>query len=335
MRTTFWLSVALSIAAAAVAPASAQGKPGAAEQEAIQRLKERVAELATHSGGTMGVSVVHLDTGERFSVNGDIVFPMASTFKLGVAARILHRVDRGELKLDQMIPVPKSMYVNSAIIADSFPHAGVALSLANLLEVMLVESDNTATDVLMKLAGGGPAVTARLRQLGITGQRLDRDTSTKLRELYGLGEGPYQEARERFLKSGGTFPNGTMPNPRYDTDPRDTTTPDAMAALLEAIFNGRALSPRSTAFMIDVMERCKTGPDRLKGLLPAGTVVAHKTGTNGGSLNDAGVITLPGQAGRVIVATYIKSSAKPQPERARTIAEISRTVYDYFAIRRR
>jgi beta-lactamase class A len=78
------------------------------------------------------------------------------------------------------------------------------------------------------------------------------------------------------------------------------------------------------------MERNTTGKARIRGRLPDGTVVAEKTGTIGGSLNNVGVITLPGNAGNVIVAVFIKRSPKPFEDRERVIADVSRAVYDYY-----
>ena len=100
--------------------------------------------------------------------------------------------------------------------------------------------------------------------------------------------------------------------------------------MLEKIWKGEALSKDSTALLIDIMERCETGEARLKGLLPEGTVVAHKTGTIGGTTNDIGVITLPGGAGHVIVVAFVKDSALAVPARERAIAEVARTIYDFF-----
>jgi beta-lactamase class A len=78
------------------------------------------------------------------------------------------------------------------------------------------------------------------------------------------------------------------------------------------------------------MYRCRTGEARLRGLLPGGTEIAHKTGTIGGSANDVGIITLPDNAGHVAIAAFVKSSDKAVPARERAIAEIARAVHDFF-----
>jgi beta-lactamase class A len=90
------------------------------------------------------------------------------------------------------------------------------------------------------------------------------------------------------------------------------------------------LSEQSTALLIDIMERCQTGEARLKGMLPEGTVVAHKTGTIGRTTNDVGIITLPNDAGHVIVVAFVKESELDVSERERAIAEAARAAHDYF-----
>ena len=90
------------------------------------------------------------------------------------------------------------------------------------------------------------------------------------------------------------------------------------------------MKPASTELLLDILSRCKTGEARLRGLLPAGTPVAHKTGTIGGTTNDVGIVTLPEQAGRVVVAAFVKASDKDVPVRERAIAEVARAVHDYF-----
>jgi beta-lactamase class A len=128
-----------------------------------------------------------------------------------------------------------------------------------------------------------------------------------------------------------TAPESRMAAARkFAIDPRDTSTPEAMVTLLERIYRRDLLKPESAALLLDIMKRCRTGEARLKGLLPPDTVVAHKTGTLGGTTNDAGIIMLPGDAGHVVIAVFVKSSEKGVAERERAIAQIARSVYDFF-----
>jgi beta-lactamase class A len=117
---------------------------------------------------------------------------------------------------------------------------------------------------------------------------------------------------------------------RYPDDPRDSATPADMARLLVRIHKRDLHKPDSAALLVDILERCQTGDARLKGILPEGTVVAHKTGTVGSTTNDVGILTLPGEAGHVAIAVFVKASEEPMARRERAIAEIARAAHDYF-----
>lgn len=326
VRATAFASVLLLIAAG---NAAADSKPTVA-------IESEIAQLAKDSGGVVGVAAWMLDgKGPRVLVNASERFPMASTFKVAVAGAVLAAVDAGGLDLNKMITIDRADFVPSDIIAERFIHPGVSLSVHNLLELMLTESDNTATDVLTRLAGGEQAVTNWVRRQGVTDQRIDRDTAGLLRDFFGLPAGPFQEAFETVAKSNPQLEQkGARPNPSFDDDPRDTSTPEAMAQLLTKIFNGGALSPSSTRHLIEIMQRCRTGAGRLLGRMPAGTVIAHKTGTIGGTVNDVGVITLQDSGAQIVIAVFVKKSDLPFEARERVIAEIARSVRDYYLFRK-
>jgi beta-lactamase class A len=257
---------------------------------------------------------------------------MASTFKVAVAGAVLAKVERQELALDQMMAITPDQLIASDVIANHLIHPGVSLSIYNLLELMLTESDNTATDVLVTAAGGPRAVTAWVRSQGVQGLRVDDGTDGIVRRFYGMPrEGSFPAALEAATKSDSTLEErATRPNPAFDDDPRDTATPRAMGKLLDRMFTGKALGAATTRILIGIMERCRTGEGRLPGRMPPGTVVAHKTGTIGGTVNDVGVLTLPEDAGRVVIAVFIKKSDAAVETRERAIAEVGRAIRDYY-----
>jgi beta-lactamase class A len=296
-------------------------------------VRAEIAHISQAIDGVVGVAAWRLDgTGPRILVNADQQFPMASTFKVPIACTVLSQVDQGRLKLDQLIPVDPNMMVESEGLADTFRHPGVSVSVENLLELMLTVSDNTATDTLEKLVGGPAVVTQWVRSQGISGLRVDRDTAGLIRDFYGLPPGPsFPDSLAAGLKANPNLEDkGDKPDPAFDDDPRDTATPVAMAELLQRIYTGKALSPASTNLLREIQERNTTGKARIRARLPDGTVVAEKTGTIGGTVNNVGVITLPGNAGKLIVAIFIKKSSKPVEDRERVIADIARALYDYY-----
>jgi beta-lactamase class A len=327
-----WSAVGLRDAGAAdLLPAAAPVHPAAAStQAAFQALAKR---LEARIKGRIGISARLLETGESFSVAGDEPFPMASTFKVAVAATVLSRVDRGELKLDQMVPITDRDLEASGPIAQSVPHPGISLSIRNILELMLTQSNNTAADKMTALAGGPAAVTAWLKAHHIEGQRVDGDTNAILNRFTGQPiDAPFLKTYLAAHPEAGED-DDLKPDPAFDDSPLDTSSPNAMANLLTLLFTGDALKPESRRVLIETMLRCETGHARLKGLLPAGTPVAHKTGTVGGTVNDVGMITLPEGRGHLILAVYIKKSTRPESERERAIAEIARSAYDLYSMR--
>jgi beta-lactamase class A len=282
----------------------------------------------------MGVAAVHLESGRRAFLNGDEPFPMASTYKVPIAVELLKRVDDGKLDLARMVAVERHDYSpGSGLLTDLLREPGLALSLRNLLEIMLLVSDNTATDLCLRHAGGGEAVTARMRKLGIEGLRVDRPTFQLIADWRGIavpGEAERDPAKYGKLLDSVPEEKAEEAERGFYDDLRDTATPRAMAALLEKIWKREALSPASSDLLLDIMKRCRTGAGRLKGILPEGTEVRHKTGTIGQSLNDVGIITLPHEAGHVIVAAFVKKSDRPEAKRERAIAEAARAAHDYF-----
>jgi beta-lactamase class A len=309
-----------------------------AADPALEILEREIARVSRISGGVVGAAALHLESGRRVSMRGVERFPMASTYKVPIAVQLLTRVDRGEERLDRMVELqPADLHPGSGTLNDLFNKPGVALSLRNLLELMLLISDNSATDVVLRAAGGGEAVTARMRALGIDGIRVDRPTALLIADSAGARLPPESEwSPESFRKAmrAVTEHERRAAVQQFYRDPRDTSTPDAMVALLQRIHKRDLLKPDTAALLVDILRRCRTGEARLKGILPAGTEVAHKTGTLAGSASDVGIMTLPDNAGHVAIAVFVKASDQPPAARERAIAEVSRAVHDFFLFNR-
>lgn len=325
-----WRRIVVLLSLVVARPLAAQERePG------LVRLEAELVRLAELAGGPMGVGVIHLETAREMYVNRGVRFPMASSYKVPIAVQLLTRVDRGELSLDSMIALqPWDLHPGSGTLTELFDDPGVILSLRNLLELMLLISDNSATDLVLEAAGGADAVTARMQALGIEGIEVNRPTITLIADWVGVAELP---PRERL--GPGSYRDLFRAVPEdarreaaeaFNQDPRDTATPEAMAALLAKIWRREALSDSLSTLLLDIMERSTTGRERLKGMLPPETRVAHKTGTIGGTTNDVGIIYLPHEAGHVVAVAFVKESAREIPERERAIAHVARAVHDYF-----
>ena len=302
----------------------------------LRRLESEIVRLSAVSGGKVGVGIIHLETGRELFVNGAEPFPMASTFKVPVAVELLTRVQAGTVRLDSMITLrPADLHPGSGTLTGLFNDPGVSLSVHNLLELMLLISDNSATDIVLRTAGGGAAVNARMAALGIKGVSVDRPTIHLIADAVGvknLGpESGWSLARFDSLRRLTTPAEQQAAKSAFYEDRRDTATPEGMARLLAKISRGQALGPERTAQLLDIMLRCETGAMRLKGQLPEGTMVRHKTGSLGiGVANDVGIIDLPDGGGRVVVAVFVKESSRDVVAQELAIAQIARAAYDYF-----
>jgi beta-lactamase class A len=272
---------------------------------AQQNLYGQMEKISMDAQGRVGASVILLETKELVSFSGDQKFPMQSVYKFPIGMAVLSQVDKGALKLGQKVRVEESDLVPAKAhspIRDKYPRGQVELSVRELLRYMVAESDGTASDVLLRLAGGAERVNAYLRDLGVTGIVV----ATTEKEM-AAGE---------------------------DVQYRNWSTPDAMAGLLRAFYEGRGLSAESRAILLQLMTETGTGPHRLKGQLPSGTVVAHKTGTSNTvdgltrTTNDVGIITLP-DGRHLIVAVFVSDSKAQESVREGVIARVARAAYDW------
>lgn len=302
-----------SIAMSWTAPALAQD-PG---DGALSLLRARLGAEARESAGHVGVAAIDLASGRAVSVNGGERFPMASTVKVAIAAVFLQGVESGRTGLDRLYARPLGGGRGRGRRG-----APASLTGAVLLERMLTVSDNNAADILLSAIGGTQAVDRWLRTADVVGQRVDRSIAQLLSD---------RETRTRLRVGHGRHRRWvTVRVPRADRagDTRDSSTPEAMAALLAKLRDGQLLDPARTAYLFDVMARCRTGPRRIRGMLPPGTAVAHKTGTLDGVTDDVGIVDLP-DGHRLAVAVFVHGRGGPAAH-DRTIARVARLLYDGF-----
>lgn len=314
-------------AATALARAPVQAPPVTLQQE--------VERLAGQLRGSVGVGVLHVQSGRTAYLAADRPFPMASTMKLPVAVHILALVDEGALSLRQQVVLGENdVFPEMGGPMDLHLTAGSAITVRDLLHMMITVSDNNATDILLRLGGGTGAVTARMHALGIDGLRVDRYIWELLANYYGdddaSQQAPLDPAAYRALAAAERSAAQRRDNIRaWNADPRDTSSARAMTDLLARLWRGELLAADTTAVLQDILRQTRTGGARLRGMLPARTPVAHKTGTVGDSINDVGVISLPHDRGEVVVSVFVQSDATTA-ERDAAIAQIARAAHDYF-----
>jgi beta-lactamase class A len=309
-------------------------------QTQLDYLTAEINRLTQGLSGRVGVGIIHLETGRTIQFNGADLYPMASVVKMPIVLKLMHDVDGGTLALDRIVELgPEDSQPGSGKLKRGITRSGKLVTVAELIEGMMTESDNTATDRLLMLAGGPSQVTDYVRSLDIHSVRVDRS----IRELLANHAGITDVPPIGTVFSGGVYRDRVRQVPldareeamrSYADDPRDTATPLDMSRLFGRLMLGNLLTPASTTYLLGVLERARTGPHRLKGLLPPNTIIGHKTGTVGTSTNDCGIITLPDGAGHLAVSVFVKGSAAPGREREQVIAHIARAAYDYFLFNR-
>jgi beta-lactamase class A len=321
----------LGLVAAMVIPALATADVADSQQE----LKSELYRLEQLSGGRLGVAAVNLSSNERVQFNAGERFPMASTFKLAVALTLLDQVDRRKLALTQQVPIDEgNLSPGSGELKATEPGAQKSASIDELLKLMIRDSDNTATDHLLALVGGPAAVMRRLGELGLGQIDVSRSASQLVADSWGfILPPPGERTRKNLSKSLKATSEATrlQAATRFLQDRRDTTSPDAMVALIERLRMGKALGPESTSLLLDHMQNCRTGQKRIKGELPRGIVVAHKTGTlTRVATNDVGIISLSLTNGPAIVAIYLRGSPFPIAQQEKSIALAALAVYRHY-----
>jgi beta-lactamase class A len=307
--------------------------PRRAEQSLLQQWQA----IARESDGTVGCAALHIGSGKLISLNGDEPFPLASVCKVPVALHILALVDERKLSMEQKIEVlQRDVWPGVGNVANRWP-AQREFPLNELIASMVSKSDNTAVEALFRVGGGASAVGDRFRQWKVDGVRIDRSERQFALDVNGVAHYPpperWTDAELNASISKVPMAERYQAAVRFLRDPRDSGTPNGTAVLFRRVFRGELVSPASTAFLIEVLKATTTFPTRLKGLLPAGTVVAHKTGSFGTvkgmtvATNDSGVIFLP-DGSQLAVSVYIKGSTRKDTIRDQVIARIARSAFD-------
>jgi beta-lactamase class A len=261
-------------------------------KDAFAPLSESFARIEAESGGRLGVFVLDTQSGASAGHRADERFRMCSTFKLLLAAATLAKVDADKEQLARRIAIKASDIMSYAPIAKQ--HAGGDMSVAELCEAAVTLSDNTAANLLLAALGGPAAVTQLARSIGDEVTRLDR-----------------------------TEPELNFGDPN---DPRDTTTPAAMAKDLAKLATGTALKPASRDQLIAWLVACKTGDAKLRAGLPKAWRVGDKTGSDGRSTSNDVAIIWPEGRPPVVVAAYLTESAAPDEKKNATHAAVGRAV---------
>lgn len=292
-------------------------------------LQERLEQIAANLDGTLGLAVRVLKTGEEFRVNDQQLFPLASVFKVPLLVELFRQMEQGGFNLEtrQSLRV-EDVSPGSGVLSNFLP--GAQLSVWDLAVLMIIVSDNTATDMLYERIDGAKTITPTMRSLGLNNTAVPFDCKALLNVCVGL---PADDKRvetiaeaKRRLKAGEYDYNSVA---FQCTLENNCTTPADMMELFTQIENRSVISPQACEQMIDILLRQQLN-QRIPLLLPQPSKVAHKTGTVGTTRNDAGIIYLP--SGDPIIFCAFTKDVAPSNWRAgdMAIAEAALAVYEEY-----
>ncbi len=241
------------------------------DEETIGAIEERI-------GGRVGVALVDSGGNLLQSYRGDERFALCSTFKLALSAAILEEADLGALSIDETISFGEEDILEYAPAVRENLARG-EMTVDELAEAVSTLSDNTAANLLLDRIGGPEGMTAFFRRHGDEVTRLDRI--------------------EPAL------------NENAPGDERDTTTPEAMAGLVQRLVFGENLSPASRQQLADWAVANRTGDARIRAGIPDGWRVGDKTGSCGTAYNDIGIVWPP-EGDPFVLTVYIdRPTAEP------------------------
>ncbi|WP_294296169.1 CGA/CIA family class A beta-lactamase [uncultured Chryseobacterium sp.] len=271
-----------------------------------QGLDSKISSIIQGKNATVGVSVLGLENGFKYSKNGDKKLPMQSVFKFHIAAAVLDFVDRGKLSLDQKVALNSSdLHPDTwSPLRDKYPNGGVDVPLSEVIEYTVAKSDNNGCDILLKLLGGTKTVQKFMDSKGVKGFQIKYTEEDMHRDW----------------------------NAQY----KNYSTAVCATEVLKKFYDGKLLSEKSTDYLMNVLLSTSTGMNKLIAQLPKGTPVARKTGASGknnagltGAENEIAIVTLP-DGKHYAIAVFVSNSTETQEVNCKMISDISKSVWDYF-----
>lgn len=272
-------------------------------------LRQKIEQIVASKNAVVGVSIIGNNGKDKISISGEKRFPMQSVFKFHIGLAMLSEIDKGKFTFEQKVEISKkdlSLDLYSPI-KDEYPN-GTTLTIAEILEYMVSQSDNVGCEVLLRMLGGPRTVENYFVKNKF------KDISIKINE--------------------------EVMQANWDLQFQNWTTPKAANKVLETFYFNKKnlLSQKSYDFIWRIMRETSTGKNRLKGQLPVGTVVAHKTGSSGvnkktgvtAAVNDIGIVFLP-NGRHFFISVFVTDSKEDTATNEKIIADIAKTSWDYFA----
>lgn len=278
--------------------------------------------------GTIGVSVKNLSTGETADINGDVVFPTASVFKVPVIVTFYRQRDEGKLSLENQVHIREQDKVPGSGVLKELSE-GLPVSYKDLLTLMMIVSDNTATDLITKTVGFDN-INKTMKKFCLTKTNVSKYCRQILFDLVDINNLQLDEMTldvfEQAAESGEYRGSWSL-----STEDNDVTTPNEMTKLLELIVNSEAASEESCKAILDIMAKCQTGGYRIPKYLPTKKVsLQRKTGSIPGIRNDVGIVTIKETGVKYIISCFTMN-AEDVYAAEEAIAKVSQATYNHFS----
>ncbi|MBL5976052.1 class A beta-lactamase [Comamonas sp. NyZ500] len=266
---------------------------------AARTLSDELAALEIQAQGRFGLYVLDTVSGAEAGWRGDERFPMCSTFKTLLAARMLYLAQRDEIRLWRKLYYSPSEVVAWSPISEKRAGANGGMTVQELCEAMVLVSDNTAANVLLEASGGPAALTQWLRELGDGITRLDRNEPSL---------------------------NTALPG-----DERDTTTPQAMVQSLQKLLLGDVLEGYARALLQQWLVDSRTGDKRVRAGMPGDWTVGGKTGSGErGTACDTLIVWPTAQSAPLLVTAYLTGSPLDGAGREAVLARAGEAIKRWY-----
>jgi beta-lactamase class A len=298
----------------------------------IDTLRKQIEKIVASNNATIGVAIAGMTTDDTLSINGESRLPMQSVFKFHIALTVLDKVNKEKLSLNKKLYIEQSDLLQNtwSPLRDKYPKGNVEISLSEILSYTVSQSDNSGCDILLKFLGGPKVVQNYISEIGI--------------KNFEIVSGEKEMIEDNDIQ----YNNWTTPIAAVELLKifyyRKLLSSIALQACLLSCsgftplqLSGLAMrSANSYNFLWKILTETETGKNRIKGQLPSGTVVAHKTGTSGtngegitAAVNDIGIVQLPNK-GYFIISIFVSDSKEGMEKNEKIISDISKLAWNYF-----
>ncbi len=273
------------------------------QQKTVPDLTQQLTTLIAGKKADVGVSIIAPYKREIIQINGNNFYPMLSTVKFPIALTILHKVEKGELSLQQKLFIKKEELLEDtwSPFKKEYPEGNIEISLEDAIKWMVSYSDNNLTDILLRLIGGPEPVQKFINSKNFIIKNNEEDM--------------HKDWQSQFI---------------------NTITPNEATRLLEKFYNGKLLNKKHTQWLYMAMINNASGTKRIKGNLPKTVKVAHRRGTSftnkegmTGAVNDFGIIELSDKE-RIYIAVFVHDTYETFENAEAIIADIAKATYDYY-----